>query len=1089
MKSAQFKDFYREIKGTLNRFLSIFAIVMLGVAFFVGLKATPPDMRYTADKYYDDHNMMDIQVMSTLGLTEDDVKELEAIDGVDKVQGGYFTDVVTTIGNSEIVIKIHSLPADYLKGEDDNCINQVNLVQGRLPENPGECVIEATQNYYDLGFDIGDRIKVESGTKEKITDSVLKTDEFLVVGKVNTPYYLTYNKGTSTIGDGSVRSFIMISEKDFAYEVYTEILATVDGAKGLNCFEEEYTEKVAAVNEKIEAISDERAQARVDDIKDIYYAQLEDAEKELKEKEALFRNEIAAAEAQLASGLEELNQGQATLDSERESFYNTYSSGQQQIADAENQLAAAEAEYQAGLAEYNEAKENYQDILNMANESEPALASEYENAYSNLNEINSQLASPDLTAEERSELEAQASYYEQELSLVAEGYDYISVQTDSAEEQLSSAEQQLAEARAELDAAQAELADAKAQLASGKEQAESEFAAGEDELAAGRAEYESGKSQLESEKASGEQQLEDARRQLAMAKAEIEKLENPDWYVLNRNHNSSYVDYSMTLHRLDAIANICPTFFMLVAALVCLTTMTRMIDEQRGTIGTYKALGYANKEIVKKYLLYAALASFLGGILGLALGLAIFPETVFNAWSMMYAMPNLSAIPQIPLMLYTLAISIVVMIAASYIACQKELRTTPSLLMRPKPPKAGKTIMLEHVRFLWKRLSFSQKVTARNIFRYKNRFYMTVIGVAGCTALLLAGFGLSDSVGQIVAKQFKQIFQFNIDMKYSAETAVNDKLAIEKQLTENESVGSFIEYSSINATVTRSDKDEDSEEESVTLMVPADASGFDSYVLLRERNGQKVFSLPKKGIVLTEKLTKELGVGIGDTVLVTNADDVTKEIEITGITENYIFHYAYMDYDFYDEVYGYKADMNGLLIKLVDSDTDLESKIGSELIAKDIVSSVIYYSGYAESFKDQISSINTVVWLIIICAALLAFIVLYNLTNINISERIREIATIKVLGFTHREVTAYVFRENYVLTAVGGLLGLGLGVVLHRILMNAIEQEGIMFGYSINVSSFIISFLLTIIFAVIVSVVMYRRLVKIPMVESLKTIE
>ncbi len=1083
MGTVLMKDFLREIGKTLNRFLSIFCIVLIGVAFFSGVKATAPDMEYTADQYYDTYNMMDIQVMSTLGLTDDDIEEIRKTANVEQVQAGYFTDVVTTIDSSEVVFKIHSLPAGYLTDPDGDYLNKVKLVEGRLPEKAGECVIEQSQNV-DSGLSIGDTFTVSSGTKEEITDGVLARDTFTVVGKVVTPYYMTYEKGSSQIGGGSVDFYMMISEEDFAYPVYTEALIKVAGARELNTYSGAYAKLIEGVVSSLENLGADRASIRVDELRKIAYQQLADGQAEYDEKEQEFNTQISEAEQKLNDSLAQLSEGEATLAAERKNFEKEYAEGQQEIRDGEKELAKGEAEYQASLAQYNALMEESGDDLESLNEIARKLNELYGSGEEALAKVEETLKDPNLSSGERTQWEMMKVMYQLLLGLSADGVDTVNGFNDLAQYVVIGTEAQLKAARAELDAGYADLEKGKSDLAAGKRTAEAEFSKAEKELAAGWEEYNAGKAEFDTQKADGEKQLQDAREQIIRAENEIEKLEEPQWYVLDRNSNISYVDYRMTVERMDAIAAIFPVFFFLVAALVCLTSMTRMVDEQRGIIGTYKALGYGDKAIAFKYVAYAGIASLLGGCAGLALGMNFFPQTIFQSWSLMYQMPAMSTVNQIPLMIASVLMGVIVTVAASYFACARELKCPPSQLMRPKAPKQGKGILLERVTWLWKRLTFSQKVTARNIFRYKKRFWMTVIGIAGCSALLLAGLGLDNSISQVVNKQFKEIFQYDMNLRFSAASEDAEREDIIELLGQKDQVDSVMQVAQVNAQFVNGD-----ENIGVTLIVPSDSQMLGDYISLRDRSSQRPISLKTSGVVVTEKLAKQLGVSVGDSVKVTNNEGISKKLTVTDITENYVFHYAYISQEAYQEAFRLSAPMDSLLIKLIDTNPEMENRLGDELITHEQVGSVEFYSEVASEFDEKVDALNMIVLLIIICAGLLAFVVLYNLTNINISERLREIATIKVLGFYNREVASYVYRENLVLTFVGALAGLGLGTLLHRFIMESIEQDGIMFGYHIEPLSFLYAFLITFAFAIIVSVFMYRKLVHISMVESLKSVE
>ncbi len=1078
-----FKDFRREIRESLGRFLSIFTIVLIGVSFFSGVKAAAPDMRHTADKYYDDYNMMDINIMSTLGLSEEDIVEISKIDNVSKVQPGYFVDTVSIIGATEYVFRLHSLPNEVIKNHDAEYLNKVKLVEGRFPEKSGECLLEESRAI-DLGVKIGDKLKLSSGKDVPITEEALDIDTFTIVGKVVSPYYISYEKGSSDIGTGKVSFFLMIPKEDFKYPVYTEALVTVKDAKPLNSYSKEYDKKVDKVLSSLENLGVDRSTLRLSDIKAEAMKKLQEAKDQYNEQKRLYDEEIQKAESDLNDAYGKLVEGEATLKEEKENYNANHAAAVKAIAEAEKDLAEGEAAYAQGLKEYNDSMAEFGEDLENLNNIIGGINGRMAEAKAQIARLELELQDPNLTEEERAEKEQLLASYKSLVGLLEDELDSANNLNDYAQGQPAKAKQQLDAARKTLDEGHRELAKAKRDLAAGEKEANSKFSAAEKELKDGWEEYYAGKETFEQKKLEGAIKLEEARDKIIRGENEIERLSKPQWYVLDRSSNYGFMDYKLTAERINSIANVFPVFFFLVAALVCLTTMTRMVDEQRGIIGTYKALGYNNNLIALKYVMYAAIASILGGVLGIILGINTFPKVIFSSYSMMYTLPKLEHISQPLLMTLSILMGVIVTTSASLGACYKELRELPSLLLRPKSPKAGKAIFLEKFSSLWKRLSFSHKVTARNLFRYKKRFFMTVIGIAGCAALLLAGFGLNNSISQVVKKQYKEIFNYDLDVRFKAESTVEDKERIISSLEKNKRFKSLLEVTDINATL--KSKGEDLP---VSLIIPKNDEEFIDYITLRSRTSQRYFSIPKKGIVISEKLSKELGVTVGASIEMDTGDGFRKKVEVAAITENYVFHYAYMSQDYYKEIFRLAKPINSVIVKLKETSEDIERELSQSLIKDKGVASVTFYSAVASEFGDKISSLNNIVYVIIISAGLLAFVVLYNLTNINIGERIREIATIKVLGFYNSEVTSYVYRENIILSLIGAALGLFLGIFLHRYIMVSIEQDGIMFGNLIKPISFLYSFLITLAFSILVNIAMYRRLTNIPMVESLKSVE
>ena len=1079
MKGVVIKDLFREIRNSWARFVSIFAIVLVSVAFFAGIRATAPDMRHTADQYFDKYNLMDVRIMSTLGLTEDDIGAIAGISGVQKVQPGYFADVVSTQNSMETVFRLHSLPTQ----NDENTLNQVELTQGRYPEKSGECLLEDS-SYLQLGLNIGDTIHVSSGKEKPVTEDTLKTDEFTIVGKVITPYYLTYDKGTTEIGNGKVTTFLMIREEDFNYPCFTEALVTVKGAKPLNTYSAQYDDVVENVTVALENLGVDRSGIRLAEVKGDAEKQLDDAKADYAEGKKKYDDEIAKGEADLNQAQMDIVEGETKLAQEKQSFATQTKMAQQQINDAKRQLADGEADYGKAKAQYDSTMAEHGDDLQTLNNLTGDLNGVRSDAESNRAGLLQQLDDPNLSDQERESIGGLVGEYDDLLGIADEGLGTINGLNNLSQSSVTTAKQQLDDARADLDANRAKIRSAEGQLASAKSTANAKFAQAEKDLADGKVKYEEGKKELELKRAEGQAKLDAGMEEIVRAENEIEKINNAQWYVLDRHSQVSFADFEATTKSVESIANVFPIFFFLVAALVCLTTMTRMVAEQRINIGTYKALGYGDRAVATKYVIYAALASALGAVAGCTVGMYIFPKVVYQSWLMKYTMPPLEYTDQIPLIVISIIMGMAVTTVTTYVACSKELKETPSLLMRPKSPKAGKIILLERVKFFWKRLSFSQKVTARNIFRYKKRFFMTIIGIAGCTALLLAGFGLNNSIGQVVSRQFDEIFKYDLNLRYVPGIADEGKEQVESILNNDAAVDSYMPDTELNATCKNATRELTS-----SLIVVGDAQKLNDFITLRSRGSQQAVPLTDEGVVITEKLSKQLGVGVGDAFELDNGDGAVKKVRVSAITENYIFHYIYMTDAYYKEVYRLSPKANSLMIRLSGDSAEAENALASSLIGDSNVASVSFYSTIADNFANTVKSLNSIVVVIIICAGLLAFIVLYNLTNINIGERLREIATVKVLGFFNREVYSYVFRENLLLTFIGALLGLGLGILLHRFIMVSIEQDGIMFGNYIREWSFGYALVITLAFAQLVSLFMNRRLKRIPMVESLKSVE
>lgn len=1086
MTKNLFLDFFREIRRSANRFISILCIVAIGVALFTGLLSSAPDMEYTIDDYYDQYNIMDIQVLSTLGLNDDDIAEIEGLDVVDKVQPGYFTDALATIDGYEVAVRLHSMPTSHLT-EGEECINDVNIIRGRLPENENELVIEDNLNY-DYGFKVGDQITFYSGTDEALEDGTLKGTTFTIVGIAATPYYLTYSKGNSQIEGKSIELFAYISEDAFTIEdYYIEALITLKGAKELNAFDKDYEKLIEEAQNAISNIGADRVVIRADEIREQAYEELDKAQKEYDEGLAEFNEEISKAEEELDNAYTDLIKGEKELESQKAQYELEVEHAREEIADGEEeledaaeqiasgkeQLASAQTQYNTALEQYNSTMESSAQYRETLKELENMMASINDQIESNPDADNSFLQSLyDDIQQEYNDLKALNSSIDESIVAVEE----LLAET---EQSLAESEAALEEAQAEYDAGVVKLSNARSELSSKMAQAEEEFAAAEKKIEDGWEEYNKSSEEFKTQKAEAEAELKESEQQLTEAKYEIERIENAVWYVLDRTSTYGFASYQNTADKMQALATILPVFFILVAVLVCMTTMTRMVAEQRGLIGTYKALGYNDNAIAARFVLYVTAASVIGGVIGAVLGVKLFPSAVYNAWASMYYQPEFKQQLRVGVLIVSFVITVVAMAVTAYYTCHNELKNQPAMLMRPKAPKNGKKIFLENFKGFWKKCSFVWKVTFRNIFRYKNRMFMTIIGIMGCTAMLLAAFGMSDSIGDVVDNQYEKIYNYDITVYTDGDA--EDVLTL---LDGSSLVNSYRWSGSTSVTLV-----DDTSSESVAVEVIEDTTDINDYIRLQKRGSKDSIKLDDTGIVLTEKLAKSMGVSIGDSVRVLDTTNVEKNIPVIGITEQYIFHHAYMTQAAFESYFHYTVDQNVLLIRLNDSAKAEITDLLAEIENTDGASSVKYFGDSAESFEDQVTALNSIVILIIVCAALLAFVVLYNLININVSERVREIATIRVLGFKNGETAMYIYRESFTLTIVGALLGLALGCGLHRIIMMSIEQSDVMFGYYINPMSFVISFVLTLVFTVLVMLYMYRKIANIEMAESLKSVE
>ena len=1196
-KKALKKDFYMEIRKSMGRFLSIFFIVAIGCAFFAGIRSSEPDMRYSGDAYFDRKNLMDLQVISTMGLTDEDVEAIEKLDGIEKAEAGYSVDALCTEGDNQIVMHVMSLLPS---------MNQVQVENGRLPEKSDECVVDA-DFLSKSTLKIGDRVTLSSGTDKPVTDS-LKEDTFTIVGSVSSPCYIGFQRGSTTIGSGNISAFLCVPEESFCMEVYTEIYAQVKGAEKLTAFTDQYDQRIDSVMKEVEAIKEEREKARYDEIVTEASEKLADAEKEITDAEAELeqgkaeaqekltaareklenaqkeleqaKKELASSQAKIASSKEELEQAQkelnessgkiaagekelneksialATLKEQKDTLQGQLAALEQQKEELSGQKTTLEAQkrtlqegqknlldtqavLQQQISRLKAEKEDLNAEGIRLSEEKETLQKEYEELKSQyeasgdteilkqveakkaqLDEVNAKIAENSAKIEQNKTLletvESQMDPLEEKLvqmkngleqtetalekisaglSEIEAGQEQMQTGLTQMESYISSGEFQLQAAREQLESGknqilsgQRQIEDAKKRIADGEEQIQAgikQIQDGETGLADGWIEYQDGERQANAEIADGEAQIADAKVQLADAKKEIEQIEKPTWYIYDRSHLPEYSGYGDNADRMKAIGEVFPLIFFLVAALISLTTMTRMVEEERTLIGTLKALGYSKKSIAAKYLGYAVLATLTGGIFGVMIGEKILPYIIITAYKIMYRhLPDV----EIPYNLYygvlACVAALLCTVAATIFSCMKELKEQAAELMRPPAPKQGKRVFLEYIPFLWKRLNFTWKSTVRNLMRYKKRFFMTIFGIGGCMGLMLVGFGLKDSISSIVPLQYEDIQLYDGNVILQSDVTMQEKQEVYEALEKNSQVVATAEDLLQKITI-----DHDGVSKEVYLNVPENVEKFSDFVVLQDRTTKEKYQLTDKGAVLTEKMAKELGVSAGDTVTIKEENEKERTVKISQICENYMSHYLYMTPAVYKAAYGKEPEYNSIYYRTEGRTTKEAESVGEAALKLDGALSVSYTTELRQQVDDMLQSLDIVIVVLIISAGMLAFVVLYNLNNINITERKRELATLKVLGFYDKEVTEYVYRENILLTLIGSVFGMLLGKILHRFIIVTVEIDSVMFGRNINTISFVYAFLLTVVFSLFVNGVMYFKLKKINMVESLKSVE
>ena len=1165
------KSILRSATRSRARFFAIFAIVALGAGFAAGIFSAAPQMRSTVDDYLDSQNVMDIELISTLGFSDADAAACAAAGGVEAVMPSWYEDAMSRIGTEDVALRIHALPEKGALDSSADSMNRPTLVSGRWPQSADECVLGEKKIVPQKMLSIGDSVTVEeqSGTGR------LGGKSFTIVGFVRSGMYLSYTLGSTQVGNGQLTHFLYVLPEAFGSSDYNCMFVRVKDAAAQNAFTAEYQNLVTPVCTALKAVGESRAEARRTEVtaaaqreldlkKADYESQKASAEKQL--AEAKDRLDAAAAEieanrkkladsaAELESGENALGTARDSLEQERQRASEELSAAERQLAQASQELAAAEAELAGKAGELTQAKDSLSASQQELSAAEQQLAA----TKSQLAEQNGALSAAETeTAQKRAALAASskqvaaarlslaslesaglggseqaaqlkkqiAAYEENDAALTAAEAQLAekrkTLQAAEAEWQkksaeleqsretleaktaeLSRSESALAEAGAQLaekkqtlsenraaldaqkeaagqklDAASAELARREAELETAKEQ----LASGREALASAEAELREKEAKYETSRSDAEQTLAEARQKLSGAQAEIDAVALPVWYVLDRNKNVGIKSFSGDADRMQAIARLFPVFFFLVAALVVLTTMTRMVDEERTEIGAYKALGFPKKLIARKFVLYAVIVSLSGGVFGVTVGCLALPSACWNAYRILYNGPAIQ--PRMDWFYAALGCLLAAAVAtvSTLAACGAVLREKPALLLQPKAPKPGKRIILERAGFVWKRMNFSAKVTARNLFRYKKRLGMTVAGIAGCTALMLTGFGLRDSVQHIVSYQFNDLYRYNLTLSLGsgglsdgARQILGDASRVSRWMACSERSA---EYSAGGTELT------------AYLVVPERAEQLSDFVILRGRTTHSPVNFGAGSVVVTEKLASALGIGPGSTISVPDGAGVSHDFTVTGVAENYIYHFIYIDPELYRSVTGREETENSVWAQNVQTDGAAQAQLGSDLLAQDGVATAAFLDDITATFDNVIRALDVIVLIFIFCAGMLSFVVLYNLTNINITERGREMATLRVLGFTVRECEKYIYRETSILTLIGCAAGLALGIFMHAAVVTTVEVDICMFPRDIAPLSYLWSILLTLGFTAGVDFIMQPKFRRINMVESLKSVD
>ena len=1209
MKNAMQKDFWREIKHTRSRFFSIMILVALSVAFLSGLKATAPDMKRTGDDYLDSLHLADIQVLSTLGLTDDDITSLRAQDKVEDAEGEYVIDAFASSDSLDAVVKVLSLTG---RG-----INEVLLRDGRMPERADECVVE--ENMLSLmSISIGDTITLTPG--DDLSDA-LAQDTYTVVGTVRSPVYLAVERGTSTLGSGTVKAYLYLPREAFTLDYYTAAYVRVSGGAEMTAFYSDYDDDIDAVIDELEPFGDARAQLRHDDLVDEATEKLDDAQKELDDAKAEADEKLGDAQKELSDarrklddgwkdyydGQQELKDARVELDDakiELDDGEMQYLNGMEEYEDALDEYEKGRAEYEDGLAQYEDGvkelesgekelaagrrqlesgERQLEELAKTVTDALAAAGSPYEGGpgkllddlgrgdsaaiaatdaalggmraritggiaqtQSKIDEMQDQLVTVNTAIDQLSQIppeymtpeqeqmlaEAQAAKPQLEAGIATaqatkaeleenlsqlnsisasslaaskreldDGWDEYyagEAELDAGRKELRDAKMELDDAKAQLDDAPAQLADAKKELSDARKKlddgwkdyydGEAQYADGVKELSDayteltdGERDYRKGLREYADGKAEADEKIADAQEKITDARRKVADIDSCEWYIFSRSYNPGYTGFGQDADRMANLASVLPIIFFLVAALVCLTTMTRMVEEQRVQIGALKALGYSRLAISWKYIGYGLLPSLVGGVLGLVIGYILFPKMIFTAYQIMYQMPDIELHAYTDISLFSVLAAVACTTVATLWACLATLRETPASLMRPRTPKAGKRVFLEYIKPLWRRMSFIHKVTARNLFRYQKRFWMTVIGIGGCTALIIAGFGMRSSLLFTMSRQYDELFHYSAQVTLADNALPEERAAVEDFLAGDSRVVNYIPCAASSATVVTPSY-------STTAYVEVMASDEIGKVvdLFDYKSGDPI-TMGDEGVYIDQKLSELLKVSVGDTFFLDG--DVRGDVTVAGIYEHYTGHFIYMTPGYYENALHADGEPNAYLLNFTSDDTDTCNAVFEKLLDMSGVATTSRMRDTQDTYMHSMERVDFVVVIIILAAAALAMVVLFNLSNINITERQRELATIKLLGFYDREVSAYVYRENIVLTVFGILIGCFMGHWLHIYLVRSTEIDLMMFGRQTKATAYLYAAILTTIFSFLVNVLAHFRMKKIDMVESLKSAE
>ncbi len=1138
-KNRMRKNLYQTILKSLGRYLAIVAIIALGCGIFVGLRITKDDMIATGQVYMDEQNMFDLRLISTYGWSAEDVQKVAALEGVEQAEGVFTLDVFagTEEGEEDQVYRLYSLP---------ETVSKIYLLGGRMPQSPEECLVDG--RYLDDSV-LGTQVTVSDANEVSALES-LHYRSYTVVGYVSTPLYMDMTRGSTSLGSGQLTSYIYLPWETFDTDYYTELHVTMPGTWSI--YSQEYTDAMDALAEALEPKLEQIALGRFDTLKaeaEEAYAQgyleytdglkeyeegkvkaeaeLEDAKKQLEDALAEIEKNQAVledGEAQLKDGLalleeseKKLSQSRLELEQAKADAYTELGKATKELGEQEKAVLSGLSQVETGLAQLTDGLSQIEDGLAQIDDGMTKLELAITLAQTQVRITEGQIKLAEGLGDTERVAELEAELAQQQASL--EEYNSQKAQAEAARTELTQKKEELTAQRTELLATQKTLEEGKAAIEAGyrelensRLQADSQFAAAQAQLAAGELELEQGKKELEKNqqalsagkaaleegreewnkgwadyeagKAEAEAQLRDGAQKLAQAEAElndaretIDTMEKPAVYALTRNTNAGYLALDSNSDIVSGVSVVLPAFFLLIAALVCITTMTRMVEEERTQIGTLKALGYSGSQIMGKYLAYSASAAILGCSLGIAVGCIFFPKLLWNAYGIIFNItPEVKLLVDWPLCIGVTVSYLLISSLMTWYCCFRTLREVPAQLIRPKAPEAGKKLLLERLP-VWNKLSFLNKVMLRNVFRYRQRFLMMLVGIGGCTALLLTGFGMRDTIIGIADVQYSEVSLFDMEVYFSQGQTQEQQESFREALDGQAKDVGFFYQSSVELEFENQARD-------VYLL------GMDASVgkFIHFHRGEQRLQRPKTGeALLSVGAAQLLGISVGDTVTLRNTDLQTLTVTVSGIFDNHVNNYVYVTPQTIESQWGEMPQCQMAYVT-VEKDGNIE-EVGEIISNMDQVINLSVSKDNAKLFDSMMDALEYVIVVIVFSAGLLAAIVLYNLTNINITERIREIATIKVLGFNDKETSAYVFKENVLLTVLGAAGGLAIGRVFLDFVMSKIKIDMVWFSTRLSIFSYIFSVILTLLCAVFVNLIFHKKLKAVNMAEALKAVE